>query len=167
MRVGFLGSGALAQTLSKAFLAANHQVVLTNSRGPESLADLVASLGPSASAATPSELHDQCEVVILAFRWPQKEAALQGLPDWGGTIVVDTLNNRSGPGPRDLIPIPKQTSSEVVAELLPGARVVKGFNHAPIATFSEPDGNAMFLCGDDASQVQGAAWNVDGGWLAQ
>lgn len=149
MRIGFLGAGALAQTLSKKFLAANHQVLLSNSRGPDSLADLIKSLGPAASATTPDELQAGCEVVILAFRWEQMEAALVDLPDWGGTIVVDTLNNRNGPGPRDLIAIPKSTSSEVVADLLPGARIVKAFNHAPIPALAEPDDGAMFYCGDD------------------
>lgn len=149
MRVGFLGAGNLAETLSKAFMGAHHQVVLTNSRGPESLERLVDSLGPAASATTPDELRNQCEVVFLAFRWQQKEDALKGLPDWAGMTVVDTTNNRQGPGPDGLIPIPTQTSSEVVADLLPGARVVKAFNHAPIPTFADPDGGALFYCGDD------------------
>ena len=149
MRVGFLGAGNLAETLAKAFLGAHHQVVLTNSRGPESLERLVESLGPAASATTPEELRDQCEVVFLAVRWHQLEDALKGLPDWAGMAVVDTTNNRQGPGPGGLIALPTRTSSEFVAGLLPGARVVKAFNHAPIPTFADPDGAALFYCGDD------------------
>jgi predicted dinucleotide-binding enzyme len=149
MRVGFLGAGQLAQTVGKALILAHHQIVLTNSRGPETLADLVAQLGPNAAATTPDKLKDEAEVVILAFRWGQRETALAGLPDWDNTIVVDPLNNRRGPRPEDVIDIGDTTSSELVAGLLPGARVVKAFNHAPIASFAEPDGGVLFYCGDD------------------
>jgi predicted dinucleotide-binding enzyme len=151
MRVGFLGAGHLAQTIGGALLGVGHQIVLTNSRGPDTLAELVAELGPNASATTVDQLKDESELVILAIRWGQRESALAGRGDWDGTIVVDTLNNRSGPGPQDIIDLGDTTSSEVVAGLLPGARVVKAFNHAPIATLAEPDGGAMFYCGDDVT----------------
>jgi predicted dinucleotide-binding enzyme len=151
MRVGFLGAGRLAQTLGKALIIAHHQVVLTNSRGPETLTGVLAEMGPNCSASTPDKLKDECEVVILAFRWNQRETALTGLPAWDGTIVVDTLNNRMGPRPEDVIDLGDSTASEVIAALLPGAKVVKAFNHAPIPTFAEPDGKALFYCGDDVA----------------
>ena len=75
MRVGFLGAGRLAQTLGKALIIAHHQVVLTNSRGPETLTDVLAEMGPNCSASTPDKLKDECEVVILAFRWNQRQFA--------------------------------------------------------------------------------------------
>jgi predicted dinucleotide-binding enzyme len=149
MRVGFLGAGQLAQTVGKALIVAHHQVLLTNSRGPETLTGVLAEMGPNCSATTPDKLKDQCEVVILAVRWNQRETALSGLPDWDGAIVVDTLNNRAGPKPEDLIDLGDTTSSEVVAALLPGARVVKALNHAPISYLAEADGGALFYCGDD------------------
>jgi predicted dinucleotide-binding enzyme len=151
MRIGFLGAGNLAQTVGKALIIAHHQVVLTNSRGPETLTGVLTQLGPNSSATTPDKLAADCEVVILAVRWNQRETALAGLPDWDGTVVVDTLNNRSGPNPQDVIDIGDTTSSEVVAALMPGARVVKAFNHAPIGTLAAPDGGAMFYCGDDVA----------------
>jgi predicted dinucleotide-binding enzyme len=151
MRVGFLGAGQLAQTVGKALIIAHHQVVLTNSRGPETLTDVLAQMGPNASATTPDKLKDDCEVVSLAFRWGSRETALAGLADWEGTIVVDTLNNRMGPRPEDVIDIGDTTASEIVAALLPGARVVKALNHAPIPSFAEPDGGALFYCGDDVA----------------
>jgi predicted dinucleotide-binding enzyme len=149
MRIGFLGAGNMAQTLGTAFIAAGHQIALTNSRGPETLAPLIAQLGVHATATTPAQLKDETELVILAIQWHQREEALEGLPDWDGHVVVDPLNNRKGPRPDDVIDIGDRTSSELVALLLPGARVVKAFNHAPIPTFADPQGGAMFLCGDD------------------
>src|SRR5882672_6978126 len=115
MRVGFLGAGQLAQTIGKALIVAHHQVALTNSRGPETLTDVLAEMGPNCTATTSDKLKDECEVVILAIRWGQRETALKGLPDWDGTIVVDTLNNRKGPRPEDVIDVGDTTSSEVVA----------------------------------------------------
>jgi 8-hydroxy-5-deazaflavin:NADPH oxidoreductase len=151
MRVGFLGAGQLAQTIGKALIVAHHQVVLTNSRGPETLAGVLAEMGPNCSATVPDRLKDECEVVILAIRWQQRETALKGLPDWDGTIVVDTLNNRKGPRREDVIDIGDTTSSEMVAELLPGAKVVKALNHAQIPLMAEPNGGALFYCGDDVA----------------
>lgn len=150
MRIGFLGAGHLAQTLGRAAIVAHHQIVLTNSRGPKTLTEVVAGLGPNAEASTPDQLKDLSDLVILAVRWDQREKALKKLPDWEGTIVVDALNNSSGPRPEDVIDLGDTTSSEVVAELLPGARVVKAFNHAPISLLGQPDGGVLFYCGDDA-----------------
>jgi 8-hydroxy-5-deazaflavin:NADPH oxidoreductase len=70
-------------------------------------------------------------------------------------VVVDTTNPRFGPGPDDVYDLGERTSSEVVAVLIPGARVVKAFNHQPIPALAaelgrEPTGrNALFLAGDD------------------
>lgn len=156
MIVGILGAGHMGQTLAKLFLAAGHEVVLANSRGPASLAALVAELGSGARAGTPEEVVRKGDVVIIATPWDQTPAALRGLGPFEGKVVVDTTNNRFGPGPKDVFDLGDRTSSEVVAELVPGARVVKAFNHQPIPALNElrtsgsSERPALFVAGDDA-----------------
>jgi 8-hydroxy-5-deazaflavin:NADPH oxidoreductase len=150
--IGMLGAGHMAQTLARGWLPAGHQVLLANSRGPATLADLIADLGDGAAAATPRELAD-AEVVVVATQWNQTPAALAAVGPLAGKIVVDTTNNRVGPRPEDLVDLGGRTSSEVVAAMVPGARVVKAFNHLPIpwlATLRErPEPVALFVAGDD------------------
>lgn len=152
-RVGFLGAGRMAQMLARLFLRAGHEVVLTNSRGPDSLVEVIAALGPGASAAWPATLADRCDVIVLAVPWAHVADALRSLGDVHGAVVIDTTNNRVGPRPEDIVDLGGRGSSEVVAELVPSARVVKAFNHQPIpslATLGEPGApRALFLAGDD------------------
>jgi predicted dinucleotide-binding enzyme len=147
-----LGAGHMGQTLARAWLPAGHQILLANSRGPESLAGLVAELGPGVRAVTPPELTG-ADVVILATQWTQTPTAVAGVGSLAGKIVVDTTNNRFGPGPTDLFDLGGRTSSEVVAELVPGARLVKAFNHLPIPSLGllreQPELVALFVAGDD------------------
>ena len=153
MTIGFLGAGRMAQTLARLFLRAGHDVVLTNSRGPESLADVIANLGAGASAARASELASRAEVIVLAVPWAHVPDALHSLGDVTGRIIIDTTNNRTGPRPEDLVDLGGRGSSEVVASLVHGASVVKAFNHQPIpalATLAEPGApRALFIAGDD------------------
>jgi 8-hydroxy-5-deazaflavin:NADPH oxidoreductase len=65
MRIGFIGAGKVTRTLSRHLIGAGHTVVVSNSRGPETLADFVADLGPGAIAGTKEEA-TKCDVVILA-----------------------------------------------------------------------------------------------------
>jgi predicted dinucleotide-binding enzyme len=155
MIIGILGAGRMAQMLVPKLVSGGHRVILTNSKGPETLRPLVQQFGSSVSAATPSQMVAQSDVVILATRWDQTPAAVAGAGPWTGKIVIDTTNNRSGPRPEDLIDIGDRGSSEVVAEKIPGARVVKTFNYEPIPVFAaglpaEGDSGAIFMSGDDA-----------------
>jgi len=149
MIIGFLGAGQMAQTLAPVWLRAGHRVLLANSRGPASLADLVATLGPAASAVTPPELTG-ADVVVLATRWDQLPKALAGVGPLTGKVVVDATNNFVDD---KLVDIGPRGSSEVVAELVPGARLVKAFNHLLIRRLgtlhdhAEP--LALYLAGDD------------------
>jgi predicted dinucleotide-binding enzyme len=130
-------------------------VRLANSRGPASLDDLVAELGPRASAVAAQDVAAGADVVVLATRWEQLEGAVAGVPSWDRVVVVDTTNPRFGPDPDDVYDLGELTSSEVVATLVPGARVVKAFNHQPIPALAAELGpnpserNALFLAGDD------------------
>ena len=159
MIIGFLGAGHMAQTLARVWLTAGHQVLLANSRGPASLTTLIGELGPGATAVTPAQLVD-ADVVVLATQWTQTPSALASVNGAGdgrsplaGKIVVDTTNNRTGPGPEGLVDLGGRGSSEVVAELLPGARLVKAFNHLPIPSLGtlceHPEPLALFYAGDD------------------
>jgi 8-hydroxy-5-deazaflavin:NADPH oxidoreductase len=155
--VGILGAGRMGRTLAQLLVGAGHEVRLANSRGPASLGDLVAQLGPNATAVDARDLAAAADVVILATRWEQLEAAAAAVPSWDGVVVVDTTNPRFGPGPDDVHDLGARTSSEVVAALVPGARVVKAFNHQPIPALATELGpapterNALFLAGDDAA----------------
>jgi predicted dinucleotide-binding enzyme len=152
MIIGMLGAGQMAQTLARVWLGAGHQILLANSRGPGSLAELIAELGPGATAVTPAELV-KADVIILATRWAQTPAAVAGVGSLAGKIVVDTTNNRIGPRPEDVLDLGGRTSSEVVADLVPGARLVKAFNHLPIPSLGTlrdaPEPVALFVAGDD------------------
>ena len=81
MKIGFIGAGVVAQTVAKHALPFGHKVVLSSSRGPDSLAPLVKELGSGATAGTPQLAADQ-DIVVLAANWPSVQAALFSLPDW-------------------------------------------------------------------------------------
>lgn len=145
----------MGQALARLFTGAEHQVVLSNSRGPESLTDLVAELGARVSAATVADAVEGSDVTFLATPWPRNADALAQVADWSGKILVDTTNNRLGPRPEDVIDLHGRLSSSVVAEQAPGALVVKAFSHTGIPVFlnalgpAAGEANALFVAGDD------------------
>jgi len=152
MNIGIIGAGAIGTAIARTLSRAGINTLIANSRGPASLAGLVAELGPRVRAATVAQAA-QADLVFLAVNWSRIPAALDGLGSWEGRILVDTNNPIEAPTfrPFDLGGI---SSSEVVARLAPGARVVKGFNHLPPALLmSDPraDGGqrVLFLAGDD------------------
>jgi hypothetical protein len=152
LSVGTIGAGTVAQAIAGHAVAAGHQVILSNSRGPESLAELVDRLGANASAGTVAEAA-QADLVILAVGWDQVPEAVQGLSDWNGRILIDATNQwHHGPGTE--VDLGDQTGSERNAALMPGARVVKAFNTIyGSVTAQNPrrtDGRlVVFLAGDD------------------
>lgn len=151
--LGFLGAGRLAQMLAPKAANAGWKVILSNSRGPDSLKELVDGIEGDVSAASPADMMAQADIVLLAIRWPQLAEATEGLP-WNGKVVIDATNNRLGPKPEDVIDIGGALSSEIVAEHVPGARLVKAFNHEPIFLFDkalppQDDANVLFLAGSD------------------
>jgi 8-hydroxy-5-deazaflavin:NADPH oxidoreductase len=152
MKIGFLGAGVVAQTIAKHALAIGHEAVLSNSRGPESLASLVDELGPGASAGTVQEAAGQ-EIVVLAVNWPGVQKALFSIGDWKGRLLVDATNRIASFSPFSLGDISGRTSSEIVADLAPGARVVKAFNSVPMSWISDftpsKQRTVLFISGDD------------------
>jgi predicted dinucleotide-binding enzyme len=125
MTIGFIGLGHVGKALAEKSVQVGNYVILSNRRGPSSLTDYVAELGPLASAGTVAEA-TQAEVVFLDVRGADIGQALQGLPAWEGRIVVDTNNAILADG--TFVDLDKRTSSELLAAQLPGARVVKAFN---------------------------------------
>src|SRR5260370_37610708 len=79
MKIGIIGAGTVAQTIARHVLPLGHQVMLSNTRGPESLAPLVKQLGPGASAGTPQQAAGH-EIVVLAVLWSDVRAALLSIP---------------------------------------------------------------------------------------
>jgi 8-hydroxy-5-deazaflavin:NADPH oxidoreductase len=127
MSIGIIGSGAIGAAFARALARAGIEATISNSRGPDSLQELVRELGSSIKAGT-REQAARADIVLVAVNWSKLPAALAGLPDWSGRIVVDANNPIEAPlfKPVDL---KGRVSSEVFAELVPGARVVKAFNH--------------------------------------
>jgi predicted dinucleotide-binding enzyme len=87
MKVGFIGAGKVTGTFGRHLITAGHTVVVSNSRGTETLADFVADLGPGAIAGT-REQAAECDVAILAVHWVKVREALKGI-DWRGRILID------------------------------------------------------------------------------
>jgi predicted dinucleotide-binding enzyme len=125
--VGFIGSGEIGRTIAWLAIEAGHQVVVSNSRGPQTLADTVAELGPQASAATSAQAAAAGDLVVVTV--PVK--AFPDLPaaPLAGKTVIDTCNygaERDGPIPD--LDDGSLTSSELLARYVPDALVVKAFN---------------------------------------
>jgi predicted dinucleotide-binding enzyme len=154
MKIGFIGASAVAQTISRHVLPHGHTVVLSNSRGPDTLASVVEELGESASAGTIQQAAEQ-DIVVLAVKWPSVQAALFAVPDWNGRILVDSTNRIASMNPFLLGDVSGRTSSEIVSDLAAGARVVKAFNSVPMAWISDFSSSkprtALCISGDDAS----------------
>src|SRR5712672_2020209 len=129
MEIGAIGAGDFAQAFAKRALKAGHKVKLSNSRGPESLREIVNRLGPGAMAATKEEAA-ACEMVLLAVPWDNVPQTLASLPKWNNQILIDATNPFHGKAgnftPAD---VGNLSTSQLVAALSPGARVVKALNH--------------------------------------
>jgi predicted dinucleotide-binding enzyme len=144
--VGIIGAGRLGQAMARTALRAGRPVVIANSRGPESLASVVSALGDGASAGTVADAAAS-GIVVIAVPWDRVPEALEGLR-WSGQIVIDATNDFD---PRDL---DGRTSSEVVADLVGDAPVVKAANTLVAALLAADPREAggqrvLFLSGDD------------------
>ena len=146
--VGIIGAGRIGQAMAQTALRAGRQVVIANSRGPESLTSVVEALGDGVSAGTVKDA-SAADIVVLAVPWPQVSQAVEGL-EWDGRIVIDPTNDFD---PSDL---DRRTSSEVVADLVAPARVVKAANTLVAAVLGSDPHQAggqrvIFLSGDDGA----------------
>ncbi|WP_179403596.1 NADPH-dependent F420 reductase [Burkholderia guangdongensis] len=151
--IGIIGAGAIGSAFARALARTGVEAVISNSRGPASLADLARELGPSITPGTREQAAAQ-DIVLVAVNWSRLPDALAGLPDFGGRIVIDANNPIEAP---HFVPaeLHGRMSSDVFTDLVPGARVVKAFNHLPAHFISDDpqagDGRrALFFAGDDA-----------------
>ena len=154
MNIGIIGAGGIGQAFASHAVQAGYEVILSNSRGPESLAAVAAGLGLRAKAAT-REIAAQADIVVLAVTWNHVETALAGLPPWSGRILLDATNPILMPAFR-AAELGGRSSSEVVASLAPGARVVKTANNlTPELLGADPvqmgGHRVLFMSGDDAA----------------
>jgi 8-hydroxy-5-deazaflavin:NADPH oxidoreductase len=153
--VGFIGSGRIGSTVAKLAVAAGHQVVLSNSRGPETLRDLVGELGPLARAATGAQAAAAGDLVVVAI--PFRAYPSVPVEPLSGTVVIDANNyypQRDGQF-ADL-DSGSVTSSELLQRHLPESSVVKAFNniyYRHLESLSRPAGAAdrtfLPIAGDD------------------
>jgi predicted dinucleotide-binding enzyme len=164
MKIGFLGAGNVTRTIGRHLINAGHTIVVSNSRGPATLADFVADLGPAAIAGT-REQAAECDIVVLATHWVNVPEALKGI-DWRGRILIDAANAHMDPKPdislagviRSRAALKGRTSSEIVAEMAVGARLVKSISNMPmnwIQDFSpSKPRTVIFTSGDDPEAKQ-------------
>jgi len=153
MKIGVIGAGGIGKAFAKQMVKAGYEVLLSNSRGPESLTEEVKQLGKNAKATTAEEAAG-AEVVFISITWNKLQEALSALPSLSNRIVIDATNPIL-PGFK-VAELGGKTSSQVVAELLPGAKVVKAFNTLPIAVLEADPHQAggsrvLFYSGDDAN----------------
>jgi 8-hydroxy-5-deazaflavin:NADPH oxidoreductase len=144
--VGIIGAGRIGQAMAGIARRAGRQVVIANSRGPQTLTSVVDALGDGVSAGTVSDAA-AADIVVLAVPWPRVSQAVDGLR-WDGRIVIDPTNDFD---PSDL---DGRTSSEVVADLVAPARVVKGANTLGAGVLGSDPHEAggqrvIFVSGDD------------------
>ena len=154
--IGLIGAGHIGSQVARLAVANGHKVIVSNSRGPETLADLVAELGPNARAATPAEAAQAAEIVVVTI--PLKNYRSVPVEPLAGKIVIDTNNyypSRDGRIPE--LDDRSTTSSELLQAHLPKSKVVKAFNHiyaAQITTDGRPAGTAnrraLVIAGNDA-----------------
>ena len=155
--VGIIGSGMIGGTVARLSVAAGHHVVVSNSRGPETLQELVAELGPLATAATSGQAAETGDLVVVAV--PVKAIADVPAALLAGKPVLDTGNYYpQRDGQIEVLDNGALTSSGLLQSYLPGAHVVKVFNNIyfrHLASLARPAGaadrSALPIAGDDAA----------------
>jgi len=153
--IGLIGAGHIGSQIARLAVANGYHVVISNSRGPESLSGVVAELGPNARAATPVEAAQSGDIVVVTI--PLKDYRTVPVEPLAGKIVIDTNNyypERDGRIPE--LDNESTTTSELLQAHLPNSKVVKAFNHiyaAALTTDGQPAGTknrrGLVIAGDD------------------
>lgn len=152
---GIIGAGNIGQAVARHLIKAGYPVILSNSKGPESLKELVKSLGAGAKAGSVEDAA-KADIVLLSLPWSEV-SSLTGVIDWDNKIVIDATNHIITYAPDfQVADLKGKSSSEVVASQLPGARIVKAFNTLYFKILAkdprEDGGNrVLFISGDDNS----------------
>ena len=166
--IGLIGAGHIGSQVARAAIASGYDVVISNSRGPETLTDLLFELGPRARAGTTEEAAAAGDLVVVAI--PLKAIGDVPVEPLVGKVVIDTNNyypRRDGTIP--VLDDQSLTSSELLQNRLPGAHVVKAFNHIysqQITSDATPprtrNRRALVIAGDDPTAKAQAAELIDG-----
>ena len=153
--IGIIGAGRIGSQIARLAVANGYNVVISNSRGPDTLSTLIAELGPKARAATAIEAAEAGEIVVVSV--PLKNYRKVPVEPLAGKIVIDTDNyypERDGHIPE--LDNETTTTSELLQAHLPTSKVVKAFNHiyaAALTTDGQPAGaknrRALVIAGDD------------------
>jgi predicted dinucleotide-binding enzyme len=153
--IGLIGAGHIGRQIARLAISCGYAVVISNSRGPETLAALVAELGPSARAATAVDAARSGDIVVITV--PLKNYREVPAAPLAGKIVIDTNNyypQRDGHIPE--LDSESTTTAELLQAHLPASKVVKAFNHiqaAHLTTDGQPAGSknrrALVIAGDD------------------
>ena len=157
--LGIIGAGHIGSQVARVAVANGYDVVIANSRGPETLSDLVAELGDRASAATAADAAAAGDVVVVTV--PLGKIDRLPVEQLAGKIVLDTNNYYfERDGHIDALDRGETTTSELLQAQLPTSRIAKAFNHifaADITTDGSPAGTpdrrALATAGDDAEAV--------------
>jgi predicted dinucleotide-binding enzyme len=165
--IGLIGSGHIGSTVAQLAVDAGHDVVLSNSRGPETLTDLVDRLGPRARAATAAEAAAAGDVVVVTI--PLKAYREVPVEPLRGKVVIDTNNYYSQrDGHIAELDDGTTTSSELLQQHLPGSHVVKAFNNIQFGHLGrlqrpagDPERSALAIAGDDAAAKRTVAEFLD------
>ena len=154
--IGLIGAGHIGSQVARLGVAHGYNVVVSNSRGPETLATLVKELGPKARAATAAEAAEAGDIVVVTV--PLKNYRQVPVKPLAGKIVIDTNNyypERDGHIPE--LDNESTTTSELLQAHLPASKVVKAFNHiyaAALTTDGQQAGSknrrALVIAGDDS-----------------
>jgi predicted dinucleotide-binding enzyme len=153
--IGIIGAGNIGAQVARAAVATGYDVVIANSRGPETLTDLIDELGPKAKAATAVEAGAEGDVVVVTV--PLKAIGDVPVEPLAGKIVLDTNNYYfERDGHIDALDKGETTTSEIVQAHLPTSRIAKAFNHIMAADITSdgtpagtPDRRALATAGDD------------------
>ena len=154
--IGLIGAGHIGAQLARLAVAQGHHVVISNSRGPETLAELVRELGPKARAATPTEAAQAGEIVVVTI--PLRNIGSVPVAPLVGKVVIDTNNYYpQRDGQIAALDNESTTTAELLQAHLPNSKVVKAFNHiyaAQLTTDGSPAGTpnrrALVIAGNDA-----------------
>lgn len=154
--IGLIGAGHIGSQVARLAVANGFDVVISNSRGPETLAELVKELGPKARAATPAEAGAAGDIVLVTV--PLKNYRSVPVEPLAGKVVIDTNNyypQRDGQIPE--LDDESTTTAELLQAHLPASKVVKAFNHiyaSELTTHGQPKGTpnrrGLVIAGDDA-----------------
>jgi predicted dinucleotide-binding enzyme len=165
--IGFIGSGKIGGTVARLAAAAGYHVVLSNSRGPQTLQELVGEIGPLASAGTTAEAAERGDIVVVAV--PLR--AYRDVPagPLAGKPVIDANNYYpQRDGQIADLDAEAATSSELLQRHLPGTHVVKAFNNiffkhllSLARPHGAPDRSALLIAGDDAAALKAVTEFLD------